>query len=158
MYCMHTSLQGHRSRDFYLETQLRQEKRNYKPYNMIQTSFFFARYRKCLIVLFFRKWIHFSLQNSPSYLYIIAEMIHVKHFMVCSLKVIEKAIVSSDLGLTPNNDGEVIRLSLPQLTSERRKVKLFSNLSMWKHGVCTTLPVTLGHFTLWRTDIVIKEK
>lgn len=38
-----------------------------------------------------------------------------------SLKVIEKAIVSSDLGLTPNNDGEVIRLSLPQLTSERRK-------------------------------------
>ena len=39
-----------------------------------------------------------------------------------SLKVIEKAIVSSDVGLTPNNDGEVIRLSIPQLTSERRKV------------------------------------
>ncbi|ONK62291.1 uncharacterized protein A4U43_C07F2390 [Asparagus officinalis] len=38
-----------------------------------------------------------------------------------SMKVIEKAIVSSDLGLTPNNDGEVIRLSIPQLTSERRK-------------------------------------
>ncbi|GFP92295.1 lignin-forming anionic peroxidase [Phtheirospermum japonicum] len=38
-----------------------------------------------------------------------------------SLKVIEKAIVSSDLGLTPNNDGEVIRLTLPQLTSDRRK-------------------------------------
>ncbi|KAI4304494.1 hypothetical protein MLD38_039993 [Melastoma candidum] len=38
-----------------------------------------------------------------------------------SLKAIEKAIVGSDLGLTPNNDGEVIRLSLPQLTSERRK-------------------------------------
>ncbi|CAN6558484.1 unnamed protein product [Malus baccata var. baccata] len=38
-----------------------------------------------------------------------------------SLKAIEKAIVSSDLGLTPNNDGEVIRLTLPQLTSERRK-------------------------------------
>ncbi|XP_038708396.1 ribosome-recycling factor, chloroplastic [Tripterygium wilfordii] len=38
-----------------------------------------------------------------------------------SLKVIEKAIVSSDLGMTPNNDGEVIRLILPQLTSERRK-------------------------------------
>lgn len=39
-----------------------------------------------------------------------------------SLKAIEKAIVSSDLGLTPNNNGEVIRLTLPQLTSERRKV------------------------------------
>lgn len=39
-----------------------------------------------------------------------------------SLKAIEKAIVNSDIGLTPNNDGEVIRLSIPQLTSERRKV------------------------------------
>ncbi|KAI5680271.1 hypothetical protein M9H77_01498 [Catharanthus roseus] len=38
-----------------------------------------------------------------------------------SLKAIEKAIVNSDLGMTPNNDGEVIRLTLPQLTSERRK-------------------------------------
>lgn len=38
-----------------------------------------------------------------------------------SLKAIEKAIVGSDLGMTPNNDGEVIRLTLPQLTSERRK-------------------------------------
>ncbi|XP_076923264.1 ribosome-recycling factor, chloroplastic-like [Bidens hawaiensis] len=38
-----------------------------------------------------------------------------------SLKSIEKAIVNSDLGMTPSNDGEVIRLSLPQLTSERRK-------------------------------------
>ncbi|MQM10187.1 hypothetical protein Taro_043076 [Colocasia esculenta] len=38
-----------------------------------------------------------------------------------SLKAIEKAIVNSDLGLTPNNDGEVIRLNIPQLTSERRK-------------------------------------
>ncbi|XP_047172730.1 ribosome-recycling factor, chloroplastic [Vigna umbellata] len=38
-----------------------------------------------------------------------------------SLKAIEKAIVSSDLGMTPNNDGELIRLSIPQLTSERRK-------------------------------------
>jgi ribosome recycling factor len=41
-----------------------------------------------------------------------------------SLKMIEKAIVSSNLGLSPNNDGEVIRLSVPQLTSERRKEML----------------------------------
>ncbi|KAL3531341.1 hypothetical protein ACH5RR_010663 [Cinchona calisaya] len=40
------------------------------------------------------------------------------------LNAIEKAIVTSDLGVTPNNDGEVIRLILPQLTSERRKVAL----------------------------------
>lgn len=34
---------------------------------------------------------------------------------------IEKAILKSDLGLTPNNDGKVIRLSFPPLTEERRK-------------------------------------
>lgn len=38
-----------------------------------------------------------------------------------SLKAIEKAIVNSDLGITPSNDGEVIRLTIPQLTSDRRK-------------------------------------
>lgn len=38
-----------------------------------------------------------------------------------SLKAIEKAIQNSDLGITPSNDGQVIRLVFPQLTSERRK-------------------------------------
>lgn len=38
-----------------------------------------------------------------------------------SLKSIEKAVSKSNLGLTPSNDGNVIRLSIPQLTSERRK-------------------------------------
>jgi len=37
-----------------------------------------------------------------------------------SIKDIEKAILKSDLGLTPSNDGVVIRLSIPQLTAERR--------------------------------------
>ena len=37
------------------------------------------------------------------------------------LKEIEKAILSSDLGINPQNDGRVIRLSFPQLTEERRK-------------------------------------
>ncbi|GAB4344202.1 MAG: ribosome recycling factor [Desulfobulbaceae bacterium] len=37
------------------------------------------------------------------------------------LPVIEKAILSSDLGLTPANDGKIIRLAIPQLTEERRK-------------------------------------
>ncbi len=36
-------------------------------------------------------------------------------------KAIERAILTSDLGLTPNNDGHVIRLQIPQLTEERRK-------------------------------------
>ena len=38
-----------------------------------------------------------------------------------SLKLIEKAILESDLGINPNNDGKVIRLVFPQLTEERRK-------------------------------------
>jgi ribosome recycling factor len=38
-----------------------------------------------------------------------------------TLGVIEKAILKSDLGLTPNNDGQAIRLILPQLTEERRR-------------------------------------
>jgi len=37
------------------------------------------------------------------------------------LPVIEKAILQSDLGLTPNNDGAIIRLVLPQLTQQRRQ-------------------------------------
>ena len=36
-------------------------------------------------------------------------------------KVIEKAIINSELGITPDNNGEVIRLSIPPLTEERRK-------------------------------------
>ena len=38
-----------------------------------------------------------------------------------SISAIEKAILASDLGITPNNDGNVIRLAFPQLTEERRK-------------------------------------
>lgn len=38
-----------------------------------------------------------------------------------ALNAVEKAILTSDIGLTPTNDGKVIRLSMPQLTSERRQ-------------------------------------
>jgi len=37
------------------------------------------------------------------------------------LGTVEKAILASDLGLTPSNDGEIIRLTLPELTEDRRK-------------------------------------
>ena len=37
------------------------------------------------------------------------------------IKEIENAIMVSDIGITPNNDGKVIRLSVPELTEERRK-------------------------------------
>ncbi len=44
----------------------------------------------------------------------------IKPFDLGSVKDIEKAILASDLGLTPMNDGKVIRLNLPALTEERR--------------------------------------
>jgi len=45
----------------------------------------------------------------------------IRPFDAGSVGDIEKAILTSDLGLTPNNDGKVIRLNLPMLTEERRK-------------------------------------
>ena len=45
----------------------------------------------------------------------------IKPFDATTLKAIEKAIQSSDLGLNPNNDGKVIHLNLPPLTEERRR-------------------------------------
>jgi len=45
----------------------------------------------------------------------------IKPYDASALKDIEKSILSSDLGLTPNNDGKAIRLNLPPLTEERRR-------------------------------------
>ena len=45
----------------------------------------------------------------------------IKPFDSSTLKTIEKAILASDLGLTPNNDGKSIHLNLPPLTEERRR-------------------------------------
>lgn len=53
----------------------------------------------------------------------------IRPFDPSNLKAIEKAILASDLGLTPNNDGKGIRLNLPPLTEERRRelVKIVRN-------------------------------
>jgi len=50
-----------------------------------------------------------------------ADLILVKPFDPGSLKDIDKAILASDLGLTPMSDGKVIRLNVPPLSEERRK-------------------------------------
>ncbi len=50
-----------------------------------------------------------------------AQLLLVQPFDPTSLELIEKAIVASDVGLSPNNDGNVIRLAVPALTEERRK-------------------------------------
>lgn len=49
------------------------------------------------------------------------QQLMIKPYDPSSISAIEKGILRSELGLTPNNDGVVIRLFLPQLTTERRK-------------------------------------
>src|SRR4249919_1758096 len=58
-------------------------------------------------------------------------MITVQPFDASQIKAIEKAVQESDLGLTPSNDGKLIRLPIPQLTEERRKelVKLVRHMA-----------------------------
>jgi ribosome recycling factor len=48
-------------------------------------------------------------------------LITIQPWDVSIIKEIEKAILKSDLGLTPSNDGKLIRISIPSLTEERRK-------------------------------------
>jgi ribosome recycling factor len=64
--------------------------------------------------------------NSPE-----PRMLTIQPFDPSSIKQIEKTILESDLGLTPANDGKLIRLPIPQLTEERRKelVKLVKQMA-----------------------------
>ena len=50
-----------------------------------------------------------------------ARLLTVQPYDKSSIKAIEKAILESDIGLTPNNDGSMIRMQVPELTEERRK-------------------------------------
>ncbi len=50
-----------------------------------------------------------------------ARMLTVTPYDKSSIKAIEKGILESDVGLTPSNDGNLIRLSIPELTEERRR-------------------------------------
>jgi ribosome recycling factor len=60
-----------------------------------------------------------------------ARLLTVQPYDKSSIKAIEKAINESDVGITPSNDGNLIRLAVPELTEERRKdlVKVLRNLA-----------------------------
>jgi ribosome recycling factor len=60
-----------------------------------------------------------------------ARMLTVTPYDKSSVGAIEKAVMESDVGLTPSNDGNVIRLQIPELTEERRKelVKVVHNVA-----------------------------
>ncbi len=60
-----------------------------------------------------------------------SRLITIQPWDVSVLKEIEKAILKSDLGLTPSNDGKLIRISIPPLTEERRK-----DLTKVVHKLC----------------------
>src|SRR5207244_8200232 len=50
-----------------------------------------------------------------------ARLLTVQPYDQSSIKAIERAIMESDIGLTPNNDGKLIRLGVPELNEERRR-------------------------------------
>src|SRR5947209_20595219 len=60
-----------------------------------------------------------------------ARLVTIQPYDKSSIKAIERAIMESDLGLTPSNDGNLIRLGVPELTQERRKqlVKVVRNIA-----------------------------
>jgi ribosome recycling factor len=60
-----------------------------------------------------------------------ARLLTIQPYDKSSIKAIERAILESDVGLTPNNDGSVIRLQIPEMTEERRRemVKVARNVA-----------------------------
>ena len=67
-----------------------------------------------------------------------SRLITIQPWDVSVIKEIEKAILKSDLGLTPSNDGKIMRISIPPLTEERRK-----ELVKVVHKVCEDHKVTV---------------
>jgi ribosome recycling factor len=60
-----------------------------------------------------------------------ARLLTIQPYDKTSIKAIERAILESDVGLTPNNDGSIIRLQIPEMTEERRRemVKVARNVA-----------------------------
>lgn len=89
-----------------------------------------------------------------------ARMIVIQPWDRSLLPAVEKAILKSDLGLTPSNDGQVIRLPIPPLTEERRKE--LAKVARHKAEECR-VSVRLArreaneHLKAWEKDDVITE-
>ena len=60
-----------------------------------------------------------------------ARLLTIQPYDKSSIKAIERAILESDVGLTPNNDGSIVRLQIPEMTEERRRemVKVARNVA-----------------------------
>jgi ribosome recycling factor len=67
-----------------------------------------------------------------------SRLITIQPWDVSVIKDIEKALLKSDLGLTPSNDGKIIRIAIPPLTEERRK-----ELVKIVHKICEDYKVSV---------------
>jgi ribosome recycling factor len=78
-----------------------------------------------------------------------SRLITIQPWDVSIIKEIEKAILKSDLGLTPSNDGKIIRLSIPSLTEERRK-----ELVKIVHKMCEDYKIALRNIRRDSNDLL----
>ena len=78
-----------------------------------------------------------------------SRLITIQPWDVSVIKEIEKAILKSDLGLTPSNDGKIIRISIPPLTEERRK-----ELVKVVHKMCEDHKVTVRNVRRDANDLL----
>ena len=78
-----------------------------------------------------------------------SRLITIQPWDVSVIKDIEKAILKSDLGLTPSNDGKLIRIAIPPLTEERRK-----ELVKVVHKICEEYKVALRNIRRDSNDLV----
>ncbi len=78
-----------------------------------------------------------------------SRLITIQPWDVSMIKEIEKAILKSDLGLTPSNDGKIIRISIPPLTEERRK-----ELVKVVHKMCEDHKVTVRNVRRDANDLL----
>jgi ribosome recycling factor len=88
------------------------------------------------------------------------QLIAIRPFDPTTMGAIEKAIQSSDLGLTPSNDGKLIRLTIPPLTEERRQdlVKVVSKrVEVAKVAVRNVRRDTLGDLREFEKEKMISE-
>lgn len=63
-----------------------------------------------------------------------AQQLQVDVFDKSALKDVEKGIIEANLGLVPNNDGNVIRLNIPSLTEDRRKEMVKQSKALGEEG------------------------
>ena len=82
-----------------------------------------------------------------------SRLITIQPWDVSVIKDIEKAILKSDLGLTPSSDGKIIRITIPQLTEERRK-----ELVKVVHKVCEDYKVSVRNFRRDANDLLKSMK